>query len=263
MKRERAFKLSKYLSEIIYTYPRVRKVTSENLSFTGFPKHYGKLCVENFLKCLVDFVKSRDYSNKALKDMFEISGTENIPKNGCIFLTAHMGNWELLGGFFSRITGKELYVVAKPMKNRFVDNFINDIRKGLGLNVIKLGNTKKLLSVLKGENYLGMLLDQRPRVREAVATKFLGRRTYTNRGLAILSLRFNKPVVPAFCYLDGLTYKATVEKPIYPDGKTVEELTRIYAERISDAVSKHPEHWFWFHRRWKNSEEFKSWQKNH
>ncbi|RUM87818.1 MAG: hypothetical protein DSZ25_02945 [Thermovibrio sp.] len=106
---------------------------------------------------------------------------------------------------------------------------------------------------------VGILLDQRPKVREGVLTEFLGRKTYTNKGLALLSKKTGKPVIPAFCFFEGNKYKIEVYEPIPPEG-TVEELTQKYTSAIERAVRKRPEQWFWFHRRWKNSPEFREWK---
>ncbi len=165
-----------------------------------------------------------------------------------------------MGALFSVLSDGKLSVVAKPMKNWRVDRLINSIRQKWGIKVIPIGNVIEIVKDLKRKRYVGILLDQRPKVKEGVLTNFLERETYTNRGAAILSIKTGKPAIPAFCFMEGDKYLIEVYEPIYPDGKTVEELTRGYAKAIEKAVRKHPEQWFWFHRRWKNSPEFKKWK---
>ena len=166
-----------------------------------------------------------------------------------------------MGALFSRLSGGRLSVVAKPLKNRRVDKLINSIREQWGIKVISTGNATGVLRDLKRGRYVGILLDQRPKVKEGVLTTFLGRQAYTSKGAAILSIKTGKPAIPAFCFVEGGKYVIKTYDPIYPDGKSVEELTREYTPAIERAVREHPEQWFWFHRRWKNSPEFKQWRK--
>jgi KDO2-lipid IV(A) lauroyltransferase len=258
--RQRAISLARGLGSLLYNYPRVKRVCRENLEFTGFSPEIGKEAFKNFLAFTVDFFRLPTYSDDFLISLFHPVEPSAVPEGGGILLTAHIGNWELMGALFSVISGGKLSVVAKPMKNRRVDRLINSIRESKGVKVIPTGRVLELLRELKRGRYVGLLLDQRPKVKEAVLSEFLGRKTYTNRGAAVLSIKSGKPVIPAFCFYEEGKYRVEVYEPIYPEGKSVEELTLLYDRAIERAVRKHPEQWFWFHRRWKNSPEFKEWK---
>jgi len=258
--RERALKLAEIAGELFYNWPRVKRVCEENLKFTGFPLSLGKESFKNFLKCAADFLRLRRLSFKELQDLFHPVDPAAVPKGGGILLTAHLGNWELMGALFSELSGGALSVIAKPMKNPKVDALINSIRESWGIKVIPTGRGVEALKELKRGRFVGILLDQRPKVKEGVLTTFLGRKAYTNKGAAILSIKSGKPAIPAFCYAEGGKYRIEVGEPIYPEGKSVEELTQLYTQEIEKAVRKRPEQWFWFHRRWKNSPEFKEWK---
>ncbi|ADY72961.1 lipid A biosynthesis acyltransferase [Desulfurobacterium thermolithotrophum DSM 11699] len=258
--RDKAFKIGDILAEIIYYYPRIKRVTEENLLFAGFPLEVGKESLKSFIRCSIDFIKSTNYSFEYLKKLFKPVDPSTIPSEGGILLTAHIGNWELMGALFSVLSDGKLSVVAKPMKNHRVDKLINSIRQKWGIKVIPTGNVIEIVKDLKKNRYVGILLDQRPKVKEGVLTDFLGRETYTNKGVALLSIKTGKPIIPAFCFVENDKYVIETYKPIYPDGKTVEELTKECTKAIEKAVRKHPEQWFWFHRRWKNSPEFKKWK---
>jgi len=261
LSRETAFKVGDKLAEVIYRYPRVKNVTEENLLFTGFPIEIGKESLKNFIRCSIDFFRLPSYSFSYLKSLFKPVDPSQVPREGGILLTAHIGNWELMGALFSRLSGGKLSVVAKPMKNKRVDRLINSIRESWGIKVIPTGKVIEIVKELKKGRYVGILLDQRPKVKEGVLTTFLGRKAYTNKGAAILSIKTGKPAIPAFCFIEDGKYVIRTYEPIYPEGKSVEELTQEYTRAIERAVKEHPEQWFWFHRRWKNSPEFKEWRK--
>ncbi len=262
LNRNTALKVGEIIASALFKYPRIKSVTEENLRFTGFPLEIGKESFKNFIKCSVDFLKLPDYSEKFLKSIVKMPDPSILPETGGILLTAHIGNWELMGALFSKLSGGKLSVVAKPMKNPYVNRVINSIREIWGIKVIPTGKPGEVLRDLKRGKFVGILLDQRPKVKEGVLTEFLGRKTYTNRGAAVLSVKTGLPTIPAFCFEEGGVYRVEVYEPIYPDGRSVEELTQEFTRAIERAVRKHPEQWFWFHRRWKNSPEFKKWKLN-
>jgi KDO2-lipid IV(A) lauroyltransferase len=257
--RKRAFSIAGKLGSVLYNIPRVRGVCEENLRFTGFPEEIGRESFKNFLKASVDFFRMSKYSEEEIKNLFLPVDPSVVPEEGGFLLTAHIGNWEIMGALFSILSKGKLSVVAKPMKNKRVDKLINGIRRRFGIRVIPTGKGIEIFKEIKRGNYVGVLLDQRPKVKEGVLTSFLGRKTYTNKGLALLSVKTGKPVIPAFCFLEGERYRIEVCEPIYPEG-SVEELTQKYTSAIERAVRRHPEQWFWFHRRWKNSPEFREWK---
>ncbi|SMO51635.1 KDO2-lipid IV(A) lauroyltransferase [Balnearium lithotrophicum] len=257
--RKRAFSIAEKLGSILYNIPRVKKVCEENLRFTGFPEEIGRESFKNFLKASVDFFRMSKYSEEEIKDLFLPVDPSVVPEGGGFLLTAHIGNWEIMGALFSILSKGKLSVVAKPMKNKRVDKLINGIRRRFGIRVIPTGKGIEIFKEIKKGNYVGVLLDQRPKVKEGVLTSFLGRKTYTNKGLALLSIKTGKPVIPAFCFLEGERYRIEVYEPIYPEW-SVEELTQKYTSAIERAVRRHPEQWFWFHRRWRNSPEFREWK---
>jgi len=258
--RETAFRIGDKATEVIYRYPRIKRITEENLLFTGLPLNIGKESLRNFIRCSIDFFRLPSYSPEYLKNLFKPVDLSKVPKEGGILLTAHIGNWELMGALFSCLSGGKLSVVAKPMKNRRVNELINSIRKMWGIKVIPTGNALEIVKDLKRGRYVGILLDQRPKVKEGILTSFLGRQTYTNKGAAILSIKTEKPVIPAFCFIEDGKYVVKTYEPIRPENKSIEELTQEYTTAIEKAVKEHPEQWFWFHRRWKNSPEFKNWR---
>jgi len=260
LSRETAFSVGDKLAEFFYRFSRIKRVTEENLLFTGFPKEIGLESLKNFVKCAIDFFRLPSYSPDYLQSLFKPVDPSVVPKEGGILLTAHIANWELMGALFSYLSGGKLSVVAKPMKNKRVDRLINSIRESWGIKVIPTGKIIEIVKDLKKGRYVGILLDQRPKVKEGVLTTFLGKKTYTNKGAAILSIKTGKPAIPAFCFIEDGKYVIRTYKPIYPEGKSVEELTQEYTEAIERAVREHPEQWFWFHRRWKNSPEFKKWR---
>ncbi|NQU16265.1 MAG: lysophospholipid acyltransferase family protein, partial [Desulfobacteraceae bacterium] len=104
---------------------------------------------------------------------------------------------------------------------------------------------------------IGFLMDQNVDWYEGVFVRFLGRTACTNKGLALLALRTGTPVIPMFSARqeDG-RYRITFGREVAlvrtgDKTRDLEENTQLFSEIIETYVRKHPDQWFWFHRRWK------------
>lgn len=189
-------------------------------------------------------------------------GEENLidalnRKKGVFFLTAHFGNWELMCAAVSLRFGN-LAVVARPADFAPLDRVVGELRSVFGAEVIpKQKAMRRLLTVLKENKLVGILLDQNVDWYEGVYVPFFGRWACTNKGLALLALKTGTPVVPAFQVRqqDGrhrLIFEKSVELQRTGDKtKDVEDNTEIFTGIIEKYVRLHPDHWFWFHKRWK------------
>lgn len=80
---------------------------------------------------------------------------------------------------------------------------------------------------------------------------FLGKPAPTAYSAAEIALRTDALLIPyaATRNADGQSFTVEVEAPI-PEG-TPEEMMRQANDRLSARVTRTPEQWFWFHRRWK------------
>jgi KDO2-lipid IV(A) lauroyltransferase len=157
--RKRAFSIAGKLGSVLYNIPRVRGVCEENLRFTGFPEEIGRESFKNFLKASVDFFRMSKYSEEEIKNLFLPVDPSVVPEEGGFLLTAHIGNWEIMGALFSILSKGKLSVVAKPMKNKRVDKLINGIRRRFGIRVIPTGKGIEIFKEIKRGNYVGVLLD--------------------------------------------------------------------------------------------------------
>ncbi len=220
-------------------------------------KHYGMMIGE--------IVKWK-YIRERAGDYFEIEGKEileNLKGKGFILLTGHIGNWEIATIAFTTFVGEATAIVKKIQNNR-INQIVTDIRKGMGLKLITGKNTVfQMMKKLRQGEILIFLLDQNAPVREAVFVNFFGRPASTFKVVAMLAIKFEIPVVPAYCIRkeDG-TFKVVIEKPFHPvKGKTLEESVRLNTQQYTDFIEKvvklYPEQWFWVHNRWKNQPEVK------
>jgi len=174
-----------------------------------------------------------------------------------IFVTGHIGNWELLGAVMS-ILYPPFYTVARRMDNPFIDRLLKKNRSGVGMRVLeKHGSARLLLSVLKDGGRIGILVDQNAPV-DNIFVDFLGVKASTVRAVPLLALKTGAVIMPGCCYRVGDSCRYVIEagEAIHPDPNAPreEEIRRIaeaYTRQIEAWVRRYPSQWLWLHRRWK------------
>jgi KDO2-lipid IV(A) lauroyltransferase len=172
---------------------------------------------------------------------------------GFIVLTCHYGSWEYTG-YSIAAQGVPLTAVGKTQANRAVDRFIVSRRKLMGIGVVAKGAQVKemILRLRKGES-VALVSDQNAG-RNGIPVPFFGHPASTPTGAAQLALRYHVPVLAIVCerVRDGY-YRFLCEKlPVNADD-TVEALTERMSLAIENIIRRHPEQYFWMHRRWKKT----------
>lgn len=219
-------------------------------------EHFGQVAVEFFwlqrvrkkkLLSLVD-LRQGQYLDKALE-----AGT------GALVITAHYGNWELLGRVLVA-SGYPLTVVARDSDDPTQAGFINGIRQRGGLGIISRGEpASRLLEALKENQLLGILPDQNT-IESPVFVPFFGKLASTAPGVALLALRTGCPVIPGFAVREGRRWRLEAEDPVElpTEGRLMDRILKVtadYSKVIEEQIRRRPEQWLWFHDRWRRRPE--------
>ncbi len=178
---------------------------------------------------------------------------------GVVFVTGHVGNWELLARCVPR-AGFDSSSIAKASNDPRLTRLIDRFRTQGGLKTIwrgRPGAARQMLRVLRSGAILGILIDQDTAV-QSVFAPFFGKPAATPRAAADLALRTGASVVVGFCQRDGKNrYRVMMREVPLPDSSTgdfearvVALTTRLNAE-IEAAIRAAPEQWVWMHQRWK------------
>lgn len=189
----------------------------------------------------------------------ELEGFEHLESartagRGAILMTGHFGNFELLGAWLGRM--HPVSFVVKPLSNPRVERLITGWRRAAGVDLIPLGTgVRRVFEALKENRWVAMLADQDAR-QNGVFVPFLGRAASTPAGPAEISLRTGAPIVMGFVVRrhDGrhtLTLTPPLEPPTAAGPEAVRQLTAAHTAVLEHWVRRHPEMWFWLHRRWK------------
>jgi Kdo2-lipid IVA lauroyltransferase/acyltransferase len=191
-----------------------------------------------------------------LTDVFARARELHDTTGGCIFVTPHLGNWELLP-FVAAAAGIPLAVVARPLDNPHLERLLLANRTRTGHVVVARRNSLlRLQQLLASGHSVGILPDQA--VQKGLPIPFLGRTALTTPVPALLALYQQRPIVVVACIRTGrLRFDGHLSAPIWPEPGGSEKaevlrLTTAMNQEMETVVRAHPQQYFWLHDRWKS-----------
>jgi KDO2-lipid IV(A) lauroyltransferase len=180
---------------------------------------------------------------------------------GTMFVTAHVGNWELMARRLARIDPRTA-TIAKESNDPRLTALIEQVRARGRLRTIwrgAPGAARDMLKLLKSGGALGMLIDQDTKV-QGVFVRFFGELAHTPRAAADLALRLKTTALVGFVHRrpEG-GHRIEVSEVPLPEGLTGEaavvELTQRLTAAIEATIREAPAEWVWMHQRWKTRPE--------
>jgi KDO2-lipid IV(A) lauroyltransferase len=180
---------------------------------------------------------------------------ESMKGRPLMFLSGHLGNWEVMP-ILAHQVGLEGAAVVRPPNNPYVADWVARQRriKGPDTLIAKRNAARAMLAQLRAGKMLCMLVDQK--LREGIAVPFFGRDAMTTPAPAVLALKTGARLVfAANKRLPGPRFHVTV----WPDldfvrsgdeAEDVKQLTAAITARIEEMVRADPSQWLWIHNRW-------------
>ena len=203
------------------------------------------------------------YARENVSRIVTYDGFENFDRasergKGVLFLTAHLGGWEL-SAFAHSLYGHPLHFVMRPLDNPYLDALVRRYRTTYGNTpILKDDPVRELLRAMKAGATVGILMDTNMTPPEGVFVDFFGIPACTASGLARIALRTDAPVVPGFTIWDPVLRKYRLRfdpaiKLIRTGNNDADILanTQLFTKIIEDFVRRYPDQWLWVHRRWK------------
>ena len=172
---------------------------------------------------------------------------------GIIILSAHFGNWEVMG-YELRKMGLPLHVLARPQAVNQMTEFMNSFRERRGVKVIMEKSITESLKLLHQGKTVGMLSDLNAR-EWGYQVEFFGRNASFYSSPVILSVRSGAPLIPSFTerQRDG-SLLLRFEAPItWEKGESMRQRVQKYVRRYEEAFRRRPDHWCWFHERYEHA----------
>ena len=180
---------------------------------------------------------------------------------GVLVLTGHFGNWEV-----ATAAGLERHpehrgrfcFLRRAFKPSWIDAIVTRRFRRAGFGIIaKHGSLQAILDRLAAQSIVVFPFDQHAAGRDGIVVDFFGHPASTFRSLAILALATGAPVVPGASWRepDG-THVLRFEEPLpliqcEDVNEAIRRNTRAYNAALERLILRHPEQWWWVHRRWK------------
>jgi KDO2-lipid IV(A) lauroyltransferase len=203
------------------------------------------------------------YTRENVSRIVTYDGFENFDRasergKGVLFLTAHLGGWEL-SAFAHSLYGHPLHFVMRPLDNPYLDALVRRYRTRHGNTpILKDDPVRELLRAMKAGATVGILMDTNMTPPEGVFVDFFGIPACTASGLARIALRTDAAVVPGFTIWDPVLRKYRLRfdpavKLVRTGNNDADILanTQLFTKTIEDFVRRYPDQWLWVHRRWK------------
>jgi len=178
-------------------------------------------------------------------------------RKGLLMVTGHYGNFEILG-YLMGLFGFEIYSVARPLDNKYLNRYLYSVRRRRGLKLIdKKGAAELMPEIVRSGTTLGFIADQ-DAGRKGIFVDFFGRKASTYKSIGLLAITYSLPIVIGYCRrIDNhffFEFKRT--RMIFPQEWADKEdplgwITAEYTKAIEDFVREDPTQYWWLHRRWK------------
>ncbi|MBL3596384.1 lauroyl acyltransferase [Rhodovulum sulfidophilum] len=167
-----------------------------------------------------------------------------------ILVTGHFGNYEAArAALVAR--GYEIGGLYRPMANPFFNAHYVRTMEAFGGPVFPQGRrgTTGFVRHLRSGGMLVLLTDQH--ARRGAELHFMGQPALTALSAAELALRYDAELIPFYATRcpDGLSFEIEIEAPVAR--ATPREMMQALNDSLEARVRRHPEQWFWIHRRWK------------
>jgi Kdo2-lipid IVA lauroyltransferase/acyltransferase len=239
--------------------PRLRRAALQNLEL-ALGKRDPRIVdgvFRSIARVLVAFAKFPQIRPENVGKWIRYDGYEHFERalrcgKGVLFATAHMGNWEL-SAFAHALMSAPMHVMIRPLDNPLIDAMVERRRALSGNRLIqKIDSARAILRALRGNEAVGILIDQNASVENGVFVDFFGIPACATVGLAKLAARSGAAVIPGFALWEERErrYVLRFYEPVEMSGDAARD-TQALQCKLEQVIREYPDQWLWIHRRWK------------
>ena len=234
--------ISKNLENLEYEKSIISSISKKNLNQTG------RVFFEFFNLHKFNWESITVENDKYLKQIKDYKGSK-------IFISAHIGNWEITRNYLLNL-GFKLHSVYRHANNQKIDQYIQKNRKRENAYFYKKGSdsAKNMIKALKNNEDLALLVDQRDSSGPII--NFLGKQAYATDGFANLALKYQTMICPVYSIRQkNGNFKFIYEKPLYfKDFKNLSAyklVEKVHTDYFEKWIRENPTQWLWVHQRWR------------
>lgn len=255
---------------LIFQVIGIRKqVTLENLTI-AFPEksivwkkkiaYYSYL---HFLVMILEFMKMQKWSLSKLYSKFRLAEMEKflpVLKNGksAILVSGHFGNWEVAMGYLHYHQVKST-AVQQNQQNDLINQRMKILHQQWGIEIVDTAGAVNNCEIALKKGRIAALLGDQDAGHRGVFVPFFSHPASTHIGAAVLHLRSGAPLFLATCnrtsknQFEFYFHRIKELKNNSVSDENIHYVTSQLMIQLEKAIRKHPEQYFWMHRRWKSS----------
>ena len=175
-----------------------------------------------------------------------------------LLIAAHYGSFEIMGYMLS-VFGFDIYSIARPLDNKFINKYLYGIRQKKGQKLIdKKGASEQMDSIIAEGATLCFIADQ-DAGKKGVFVDFFGRKASTYKSIGLMAIQHNLPVGIGVSRRVGnkFLFEIEIARLIFPEEwkdkeNPLEWITQEYTKEFEKSIRKDPTQYWWLHRRWKS-----------
>ena len=177
---------------------------------------------------------------------------------GLLMVAAHYSNFEIMG-YLMGLFGFNIYSIARPLDNRFINDYLYGVRKRAGQQIIDKKGAANLMEEITSTGATLCFIADQDAGRKGVFVDFFGRKASTYKSIGLLAITYNVPIVVGYSRrIDNrFFFEIGVNRIIFPEewaekDNPLEWITAEYTKAIEDFIREDPSQYWWLHRRWKH-----------
>jgi KDO2-lipid IV(A) lauroyltransferase len=177
---------------------------------------------------------------------------------GLLVVTGHYSNFEIMG-YLMGLFGFNIYSIARPLDNKFINNYLYGVRRRMGQKIIdKKGAAELMNKTASAGANLCFIADQ-DAGKKGIFVDFFGRKASTYKSIGLIAITNNIPIGVGYSRRIGnhFYFEIGVNRIIFPQEWAEKEdplewVTAEYTKAIENFVREDPSQYWWLHRRWKH-----------
>lgn len=250
------------LANLAIAFPEMDEAERRRLAERSM-EHFASMCVDMIFQRRM--LSRRNVLEKIefvgwARDYMDEHGVEGLRRRAqrVLFITAHLGNWEIATGMFG-LLGVRIDPVFRSPQNPFIARLLRRIRLESQDHVIeKRGAVRAMMERFDRDGNVGFLFDQE--AVHGLDIPFFGRPACTHKTPALLARDHGIKIFFGVIVRRGdfLRYEARGEliDLSIRSGDKQADLAAILTDlmgRLENEIRQDPEQYLWAHRRWKRA----------
>ena len=172
---------------------------------------------------------------------------------GTILVTAHFGLWEKWGAWLG-VSGYPISGIFQKQSNKGSDQFFKELRQSYGMgHIYRRDPIEKSFNILNDNKLLILASDQNAK-NKGVVVDFFKLKTSIPKGAAIFHLKKGSTLIFSVGTVSQEGHMTiSFDEIILKETPTVESISQAYTLMLEKKIKEFPDHYFWFHRKWKSN----------